>query len=371
MPTTSSFQRIGSIRAFAGACATSPFDGVAGDLLRLETLEAGRRHLRAPVVVEHRVDRLGVAGELSKRPDPLIQLLLRVEVVEALRGAPGALVPGARVAAVEAHIGRLARPGDDGRDEVLRLGLRCVDDHVGEPARLEERERLCAVLLVEPAAVTKLDQDLVPGELGLRPFDVLERGGLVDDVRRELQQDAAELPALAQRLDGAGEPAEHLGAELAWRAVDTAARVDRHRVAQVLGQRFELDGVAGHQAERLHVHREARRSALGPVADELRVGQPVVGRVRLDRVEALGVVADPRFARADATRVPDLRQRLVCPRAGADPDRRGHGRIVRNGRRPGRAQAAGIVGALGADHGQRACEPHAAAAFDIRLDRDG
>ena len=106
--------------------------------------------------------------------------------------------------------------------------------------------------------------------------------------------------------------------------------VDRHRVAQVLGQRLELDGVAGHQAERLHVHREAVRSPLGPVADELRVGQPVVGRVRLDRVEALGVVADPRLARADAARVPDLRQRLVGPRAGADPDRRAHGRIVGN-----------------------------------------
>ena len=181
-------------------------------------------------------------------------------------------------------------------------------------------------------------------------------------------------PSLPRSRSGstrAGEAAEDLGAELARRPIDAPAVVDRHHVPQVLGQRLELDGMAGHQPERLHVHREALGCPLGPVADELRIGQPVVRRVRLDRVEALGVVADPRLARADAARVPDLRQRLVGPRAGADPDRRAHGRIVGTAGGPGRAQAHRLLAELGCDHGQRALQPHAAAALDVRLDRDG
>src|SRR5688572_20729663 len=59
---------------------------IAGDLRRVETFETGRGHLRAPVVVEHRVDRLRLAGELAQRLDPLLELLGRVEVVEPLGG---------------------------------------------------------------------------------------------------------------------------------------------------------------------------------------------------------------------------------------------------------------------------------------------
>ena len=72
------------------------------------------------------------------------------------------------------------------------------------------------------------------------------------------------LPVAAQRLERREEAAEHLAAQLARRPVDAAALVHRHRVAQILRQHLELDRVARHQAERLHVHREAGRRAVGP-----------------------------------------------------------------------------------------------------------
>jgi hypothetical protein len=46
-------------------------------------------------------------------------------------------------------------------------------------------------------------------------------------------------------------------------------------------------------------------------------GEPVVAGVDLDRVEVLGVVAEP-VLRRQAARVPVLDQRLVGERAGAD-----------------------------------------------------
>ena len=177
----------------------------------------------------------------------------------------------------------------------------------------------------------ELDERQVAVELLDRPREIVERDRLVDDVGRELEQDAAELAALAQRLQRAVEAAEHLGAQLPWRPVDPAAVVDRHHVAQVLGQRLELDRMARHQPERLHVHREVLGCPLGPVGHELRVREAVVGRVRLDGVEALGVVADPRLARADVLRIPDLRQRLVGPGARADANGGAHPAIVDRG----------------------------------------
>ena len=79
----------------------------------------------------------------------------------------------------------------------------------------------------------ELDQHLVAAELLLRPLEVLERGGLEDDVRRELHQDPAELAVPPQRLERLVEAAEDLGPELARRAVDAAALVDGRALAQV------------------------------------------------------------------------------------------------------------------------------------------
>src|SRR6266536_550113 len=82
--------------------------------------------------------------------------------------------------------------------------------------------------------------------------------------------------------------------------------------------------MARHHAEGLHVHDEPVWSALGPALDRLAGGEPVVGRVRLDRVEALRVVTQPLLGALDRRRVEVAGQRLVGPRAGADPERGGH-----------------------------------------------
>ena len=89
-----------------------------------------------------------------------------------------------------------------------------------------------------------------------------------------------------------------------------------------------------HQAERLDVHDEAVRRPLGPAAHHLLGRDAVVRRVDLDGREALGVVREA-LPRRRARRVPVLRERVVGPRARADPDRRRHRRSIREG--PGRA----------------------------------
>jgi uncharacterized protein YecE (DUF72 family) len=113
------------------------------------------------------------------------------------------------------------------------------------------------------------------------------------------------------------EPAEHLTAELPWRPVDTPAIVDRHRVAQILGQHLDLHRVPRHQPERLDVHREAVRRALRPAFHHRLRGQAVVRRVDLHRVEALRVVRET-FLRRQLRRIEVLREGLVGPRTGTD-----------------------------------------------------
>src|SRR5262245_945574 len=78
-----------------------------------------------------------------------------------------------------------------------------------------------------------------------------------------------------------------------------------------------------HHPERLDVHHEPVRRALRPALHHLLGGEPVVRGVDLDRVEVLRVPGEPRPG-GDAFRVPELRERLVRPRARADPDRRRH-----------------------------------------------
>ena len=174
----------------------------------------------------------------------------------------------------------------------------------------------------------ELDQHLVAAELLLGPLEVLERRGLEDDVGRQLHQDPAELARLPQRLERLVEAPEDLGPELARRPVDPPARVERRGLAQVGRQLLGLDRVARHHAERLHVHDEALGRALGPVLHQVLVRQPVVGRVRLDHVEALRVVAQPLLGALDPRRIEVLRQRLVGPGTGPDPDRCGHASMV-------------------------------------------
>jgi hypothetical protein len=135
----------------------------------------------------------------------------------------------------------------------------------------------------------------------------------------------AHLALSMERLERLVEAAEDLGPELARRAVDPAALVHRRSLAQVGRKLLDLDRVPRHHAEGLHVHDEAFRGALVPVPDHLLVRQPVVSRVRLDGVEAVGVVAQSLLGALHPRRVEVARQRLVRPGAGADADRRGQG----------------------------------------------
>jgi hypothetical protein len=196
---------------------------------------------------------------------------------------------------------------------------------------LEETQRFLPVVVVEPGRVAELDAHLVACELFLRPLEVLERAILEDDVRGQLEQDPAQLPGAAQRLERLVEAPEDLGSKLARRPVDAALLVHRRLVAQVRRQLLRLDRVSRHDAERLHVHHEAIGRPLRPARDHLFDGEAVVRRVDLDRVEVRRVPAQP-LARLHRGRVPVLREGLVRPGAGADTDRRAHGTDARGGR---------------------------------------
>jgi hypothetical protein len=193
---------------------------------------------------------------------------------------------------------------------------------------LEERKRLRAVLVVEPASVPELDEQVDIRKLLARPLEVLERAVAIDHVRRQLEQDTAELARLAERRDRREEAAEDLAAHLPRHPLDPSVPVHLEPLVQVRRQLLELHGMACHRRERLDVEDEAVRSPLGPVRRRRLAREPVEGRVDLGRVEVLGVVAKPLLARADAGRVPVLHQGVVGERARADADGSCHHRIV-------------------------------------------
>src|SRR5581483_6852264 len=102
-------------------------------------------------------DLLRLPGELAQRLDPLLELGVGVEVVEALGCRASPLVPRREVAAVEADVRRRRCRRDHGRDEVPRgLRARRVDRDVAGVDALEEAEAVGAVLLVEPRAMAEL-----------------------------------------------------------------------------------------------------------------------------------------------------------------------------------------------------------------------
>ena len=103
--------------AFAAACEMRP-SGFSGSSERRVVVEERERPLRLP-------------RELLQRRHQLLELLVGVEIVEALRRRAAALVPRAEVAAVEADVRRRRRHRGHRRDEVLRrVGLRRVDGDV-------------------------------------------------------------------------------------------------------------------------------------------------------------------------------------------------------------------------------------------------
>ena len=109
------------------------------------------------------------------------------------------------------------------------------------------------------------------------------------------------------------------------------------------------------------------RRALGPPLHQLALGQPVVGRVRLHHVEALGVVAQSLLAGTHLRRIPDLRQRLVRPGADADA-KRGH---VPSVRRRSRISRRSSIGARTRPDRERRRDAVRAAPAALRLRRPG
>ena len=271
-----------------------------------EDHRAPRREVVA-VVVEERVDLVGLLGEALRRADPLRELLVGVEPVEAVGGAAAADVPGLGVAAVEADHRDRVRRGRDARRDVRGAGERRIDRDVREPLLLEEAERVRALVELHPGAVAELDQRHERVEPVAREGELGLRLGRLDEPGVVLEQDAAELARELERLDRR--------AELGKGAVGRLALVEGHRRA------------------RLDVEGELVRRPLGPAPRHVGVGQRVEGRVDLDDVEALGVVAQARGGRRDAAWVPRLEQALVGPAARPEAHRRRHGCKIETPRR--------------------------------------
>src|SRR4051794_18970996 len=80
--------------------------------------------------------------------------------------------------------------------------------------------------------------------------------------------------------------------------------------------------MTGEEPKRLHVHREVRGRAVGPVPRRLRERNGVVRGVDLDQGELRRVEAQAALGVADAFWVELLRrdERLVAPRRGTDQD---------------------------------------------------
>jgi hypothetical protein len=72
--------------------------------------------------------------------------------------------------------------------------------------------------------VPELDEHLVVPDLLARPREVVVRRVLRDDVRRELEEEPAELARGPQRLERLEEPPKDLGPELARRPGAASSR---------------------------------------------------------------------------------------------------------------------------------------------------
>ena len=267
--------------------------------------------------------------------DPFAQLVLRVEVVEAVRGRSAARVPRRRVAAVEADVRDRRRRGDERRGHVPRVDLRGVDD---DPASCAA-PRASAAARRECRRRTTTGAAARTGTRPRRPGRAPTRGSRATTASRRRTAASGRGCRRASRTRAAAssaleELAEDGRARLARRAVDAAARVDRQALAQVGRHLLELHRVARHQPERLDVHHEAVRRAVGPALHHLLGRDAVVRRVDLDGREALGVVGEALLRRR-ARRVPVLREGVVRPRARPDPDRRRHRVRIERGPRSG------------------------------------
>src|SRR6266581_8567267 len=151
--------------------------------------------------------------------EPLFELLLLVGVVEALRGGQARLLPVLGVAAVEAHDRECVVRDRGDRRHARRKTLRLIDGDIREAVVLEEGERLGPIALAHPRRVAELHRQAVVGqELARVKYFVLVRSRDGEPFR-VLEQDRAELPRLAERLEPDPVPREELLARVLWKVL--------------------------------------------------------------------------------------------------------------------------------------------------------
>src|SRR4029453_12708866 len=203
-------------------------------------------------------------------PRPLVQLGL------------GVLAAAAAVAVVQAEDrpvgGQLVR---------LEGPARVVRDH----QRGVVRAQLLVDRLREPALVAELEAVAPRREQGERASEPVV---VAPEVGRELPDDGAELARLDERLDALVVAPDSLGEALK-----------------------PLD--VGQVATRLGGEGEPRWRLLDPARDGVAGGQPVEGRVDLDRVEHLRVALEPAPL-GQALRIERAAPAVVLPPRAADAD---------------------------------------------------
>ena len=135
----------------------------------------------------------------------------------------------------------------------------------------------------------------------------------------ELEEDAAELPRLPERLQRGEELAEDDGAQLPGRSVDASPLVERHPLASREGCSSTGWRVISRGLDVWTTNPRGRSAS--PARSTRRARGE--GRVDLDRRVALGVPGQA-LLRGQPFRVPVLDERVVGERARADPDGRSH-----------------------------------------------
>ena len=118
------------------------------------------------------------------------------------------VVPGRRVAAMEAHVSRLRGGCNHGLDHVVRRDVRRIHSDIGEVALAQAVERLVAQVGREPIALAKLDQQFGVGERRLGMLDALPRLSAWQCRGWQLKEHTTELAGLTQRLERACEAGE-------------------------------------------------------------------------------------------------------------------------------------------------------------------
>src|SRR5215208_5317469 len=142
----------------------------------------GRLRRQVPgVVVEHHVHLLGLGVECLRSSSDLLELLLRVVVVETL-GDAAAVQVALRVAPVAAHVGkRVLSDGIDRRENRHVVAGRRVDADEDRVVGREPVEHLLESLGRSPAPSAELDGDRGGGEA------VDDRGQLVEIVLTRIE----------------------------------------------------------------------------------------------------------------------------------------------------------------------------------------